>query len=169
MKIKLVLLWFFTIVTIIFFYSGYVENKCDYSKKYMITFGWITNNKLETIKINESIKNINNIGIYSTKYKYRIKNFYEYYINDKTYTSYFYNDGNSDNYIEDRNIIKEIYNKYNEKHPIKIYYNKMNNDDNCVNIKKLQTKNSLFYYLCSIISFIASIIILFFSHFFINE
>ena len=89
--------------------------------------------------------------------------------NNHSFNYYFYNDDISDEYIENMNKIGLLNNKYKIGRIIKIYTNIKNNAESCINIKKMRRKKSLFYYSCSVMSFIVSLIILFFSDFFINE
>jgi len=168
MNVRNSILCFLAMVSIIFFYSGYFEGKSNYKKKYGVVYGKITKLDIETIQTKEPTKKLGCVGIYSIKFKYRLKVCYEYIINKKIYTSYFYNDGIFDDYVENREQIKKIREKYNNISIIKIYYNIINNGESCINIIKMRRKNSLFYYSCSMISFIVLLIILFFSDFFIN-
>lgn len=169
MNVRNSMLWFLMIVTIIFLYSGYFESKCDYTKKYYVTYGKIIDSKIEIMQTREPNAKVGCIGVYAMRIKYRLRVEYEYIIKGKTYSSYFYNDDVSDEYIENMNKIGLLNNKYKIGRIIKIYTNIKNNAESCINIKNMRRKKSLFYYSCSVMSFIVSLIILFFSDFFINE
>ena len=73
----------------IFCYSGYYEKNCDYSKKYNFTYGETTGSQIEIIKINRPDIRIKEVGVYSTKYKYRLKVNYCYVVDNELYKSYF--------------------------------------------------------------------------------
>jgi hypothetical protein len=142
---------------------GYNEKDTDYRKEYIKTTGKITDKTIESIDTIERKKNL-----YRHVKKFRIKLFYTYKIknNDGTIKEYkgeFYNDGNNDDFLEDKKYIP-IGKMYNSTVFKNVYYNKDKPSDSCVNFNEIKNRKKKIYYIMSIILFFTLPFILFFEY-----
>jgi hypothetical protein len=142
---------------------GYNEKDTNYKKEYIKTTGKITNKTIESIDTIERKKNR-----YRHVKKFRIKLFYTYKVKDKEekikeYKGEFYNDGNNDEFLEDKRYIP-IGKMYNSTVFMNVFYNKDKPHDSCINFNEIKNRKKKIYYIISIILFFTLPFILFFEN-----
>ena len=143
--------FFRLLFTIIFIYYGITEEQKNYVKLYKPTIGKICDVKLEE-STNTILSNLTyGIRNYSSTVLYRIRVKYEYKINNKTHTGYFYNNSKHDKY-EELNKVKSYWAQYKLNPYVKIYYSKLDNSISNIDLSKSKKINVNFYYGWSLIA-----------------
>ena len=149
------------IITVVLFYLGINENNTNYEEFWDYTFGNIISKDIDTAKSAQKSGNIGRVELYETQLNYRLKVKYEYEINNNKYTGIFYNDGKNDKYLTDNKMITYMYNFYNSKYPLKVYFDKQNNKSSCLDVNFIKKKRVHLYYCAAFTMLLCSIISLF--------
>lgn len=131
---------------------GYNEKDTNYQKEYVRTTGKVTNKIIESVDTVERKKNK-----FKHIKKFRIKLTYLYKVINsegkiKEYTGSFYNNGNNNDFLEDKEYIP-IGNIYRSNVLMNVYYNKEKPRDSCVNFNEIRNRKKRLYYTISIILF----------------
>lgn len=150
------------LISIYFFYLGIKEKNKDYALEWDFVYGTIYDKKIENKKQNKTNK-VDDVLVYKTIYKYRLKNYYYYYVNSVKYNGYFYNDGIDSSYTNDIAKIRIINNYHNQRFPLKIFYKMNNHGKSCLNPKNVKSKKVKLYYFIGFITFVVILISFIFS------
>lgn len=138
----------FIVIPIIIFFIIYLailiynNNQTKYNNDYIKCIATITDKKIES---EDYIIN-KNYNHFVHKKNFRIKIKYEYEIDDKKYTGYFYNDGKCDKYLPEDKYIP-IGNTCKFLNKINVYYNKNNYYESYFNLDKKKYKNKKVYFI----------------------
>lgn len=168
--------YIFSILMIVFVYCGYSESLKNYDNLCNTTIAKIIKFDLQENKLELPTEIINKIPNYENKTLYKAKFTYNFTVNNKIHSGYFYNDGVAISPTDMKNAKKYV-KIYKENPYIKIHYLKtsLNNNNpvsniSCDNIKSI---NINFYnrwaLIMLVITSILLSIILIFSRFCINQ
>jgi hypothetical protein len=130
---------------------GYKNKSYDYNELYSKSQARIYDRVIES---KDNVNNEYEKNVYVHKKKFRIKILYEYEVNNQLYTSYFYNDGKGDGYL-DQNKFSNISKKYNNIKYITVYYKNDNHKKSCISFDAVSNFYVYAYYVFAIIIFIA--------------
>lgn len=149
---KIILCIFIFIIALYLGILGYNQTNTNYHKDYIKTVGKVTDKIIESIDTVERKKNK-----FRHIKKFRIKLTYSYKVKKhdgtiKEYTGTFYNDGNNEEFLEDKKYIP-IGNMYKSKVMMNVFYNKEKPHDSCVNFNDIKNRKKRIYYIISFILF----------------
>ena len=141
-----------SIIAIICLIYTYVNHIRFYNlENYINAIGKITKRKIETLDQTSVTQKIGGLNVFTNNIKFRLKTTFEYFVDNKKYTSYFYNDGINNDYISNMKKLKKMWNYYTVNTLIDVYYNK-HKHSNCYvklkRIKKISKKIHKLFLLC---------------------
>lgn len=146
MNYKIIIIVSIFFLAIYFIILGYQENTNDYEKDYNKIVGKIIGKKIESTDVITNKKNTNKFQHIK---KFRIKIIYNYEVNGKDYTGFYYNDGNNSKFLDENEYIP-IGNMYNYVKYINVYHNKKNPRDSCYKLGEIKNEKRKIYYLLSV-------------------
>lgn len=156
MKYKLYIIIVIIIINI-FFLLQFIRKKTYLKKQYIP----ITANVIEKIIESDDCIEKKNVNNFKHIKKFRLKVSYIYYVDDISYSGYYYNDGLNENFLDDEEYI--LINKdYSTLKTVMIYYDKNNNKNSYVNYDKIIKEQIKIYYVICIICIFMIIMVIFY-------
>lgn len=93
-------------------------------------------------------KELAGINIYHTKYRYKLRYHYEYYVDSIRYLAYFDNDGKNDKFINEIEILK-LMDKFSDQ--VKVYYTMSLPTRSSINFGKLWKQRIMTYIFLAVV------------------